>query len=623
MSQRRLMCTKISGHHSQTTNINKKWKIKQVTKTNFNALLEEVKTHIFSADFIAVSLQNTGSYSAPWQRVLPFDTPETAYLKAKYAAERFQVLQFALCPFTLRASKLTAYPYNFYLFPRDELKNGMPSYSFYCQTSYLTSMARVGFDFNACIYDGISYLSRAQETVAKYQMRNPVLGAQLMQSAPASSVADAVFVERIKSRVRNWRDACKDSNSRIEDPLVRTLKKIVLRSEEYGSRPCMDIDICSERQVLLVLEVLKTLSDDLVPLLIPGKRGETQVVRIVLTSSKEDKTLLEEEIKSQEEEESKRVLGFREVIDLISASQKPVAVHNSLNDFTFIHSKFFGPLPPSIDEFKHSLKLSFPSILDVNHLIKEISPVKSLNSLPAALSYLRSRFFAPIDIEIPDQGLSTEVPEGKIHGHNVIRISQLFAKLCSVLKSRHDMFQPNDRQVTLSLKNYENVFNPCVSSPFENSDEDVSFSSSNMRQLSCQDLVFLWGFRHGVSAGELKRLLRESHEVFSEEFDVQLLDKSCAIVAFWQPRLSEVFLELMDSGGVGCEALREMIYEGLRAADYETYKKVCSMSIWDSNLADCMDKALTSSNSCPETDYEREAFEIYWDDQTVSNLDDL
>lgn len=44
--------------------------------------------------------------------------------------------------------------YNFHLFPRDELNIGMPSYSFSCQTSCLTSMAREGFDFNICIYDG-------------------------------------------------------------------------------------------------------------------------------------------------------------------------------------------------------------------------------------------------------------------------------------------------------------------------------------------------------------------------------------------------------------------------------------------------------------------------------------
>lgn len=44
--------------------------------------------------------------------------------------------------------------YNFHLFPRDELKTGMPSYSFSCQSSYLISIAREGFDFNACINDG-------------------------------------------------------------------------------------------------------------------------------------------------------------------------------------------------------------------------------------------------------------------------------------------------------------------------------------------------------------------------------------------------------------------------------------------------------------------------------------
>ncbi|GAB2220789.1 hypothetical protein Droror1_Dr00008462 [Drosera rotundifolia] len=74
----------------------------------------------------------------------------------------------------------------------------MPTYSFSCQTSYLTSMARAGFDFNTCIYDGISYLSRAQESVAKHHMGNPILVFKAVESAPAASVADQVFTERTK-----------------------------------------------------------------------------------------------------------------------------------------------------------------------------------------------------------------------------------------------------------------------------------------------------------------------------------------------------------------------------------------------------------------------------------------
>lgn len=45
------------------------------------------------------------------------------------------------------------------LFPRDEMKMGMPTYSFSCQTSLLASMARQGFDFNACVYNGELFFS--------------------------------------------------------------------------------------------------------------------------------------------------------------------------------------------------------------------------------------------------------------------------------------------------------------------------------------------------------------------------------------------------------------------------------------------------------------------------------
>jgi len=54
----------------------------------------------------------------------------------------------------IMALELMCCRYNFHLFPRDELNLGMPSYNFSCQTSFLTSMAREGFDFNAFIYDG-------------------------------------------------------------------------------------------------------------------------------------------------------------------------------------------------------------------------------------------------------------------------------------------------------------------------------------------------------------------------------------------------------------------------------------------------------------------------------------
>lgn len=107
--QRRFLCSSIS-RKSTIFNQTQKWVVKQVTKSNFSDSIEDIKNQIFNSDFIAISLKKTGSYSAPWHRVLPIDTAETGYLKAKYAAERFQVLQFAVCPFSIRASKLIAHP---------------------------------------------------------------------------------------------------------------------------------------------------------------------------------------------------------------------------------------------------------------------------------------------------------------------------------------------------------------------------------------------------------------------------------------------------------------------------------------------------------------------------------
>lgn len=148
LSQKRFFSAKtLHRNHLQ-------WPVKQITKSNYNDSLEEIKHHISTSHFVAISLQNTGSFSSPWHRLSAFDTLHTAYSKAKFAAERFQIFQFAVCPFKIEACKIIARPYNFHLFPRDELKLGMPSYSFTCQTSSLNSMAKEGFDFNACIYEG-------------------------------------------------------------------------------------------------------------------------------------------------------------------------------------------------------------------------------------------------------------------------------------------------------------------------------------------------------------------------------------------------------------------------------------------------------------------------------------
>ncbi|XP_073154443.1 poly(A)-specific ribonuclease PARN-like isoform X2 [Henckelia pumila] len=593
----------------QTADRRRQWPVKQVTKANFAEALAEIKTLIFNSDYVAVSMRKTGTYSSSWRKILPIDTAEIAYLKAKLSAERYQILQFSVCPFSVKDSKLIAHPFNFHLFPRDELKIGMPSYSFSCQSSHLTSMAR----------EGISYLSKTQESAAKVRMVNLRSSDNGVQSSSVHSVADSVFIERIKSRVKNWRSACRNSN-KTDDALISSLRKVIAGSELYGSRPCLSIDICSERQVELILEMLKGFAD-VVPLRAPTKGGGMQVVRVVLTCSEEDKNLLEEELQNMEEEQNRSLRGFRDVIDLISTSQKPVVAHNSLNDFASIYSKFLAPLPSTMDEFYSSLLLIFPLILDTNHLLTKCSPFEKLGSISGSISYLKKRLSAPIDMEIPDQ----ESGNVNVQGHYVLKLCRLFVTLHSILKISPEVHEFDNSPLSPSVQHHANNFGPVSEDNGDSSAEDIRIWTHSSRRVSTDNLVFLLGFEAGATAGKVKRILHDSHDVFSKEFDIRMVDRTCAVVVFWTPGLSEQFMRIMGSGEIISGKLKDMISEGLRAVDYETYRRACKSVLWKTHLAECLDEASGGKEtplSVAKSQREHQ-LEICWHSDEMINLDEL
>lgn len=63
---------------------------------------------------------------------------------------------------------------------------------------------------------GISYLSKAQESAAKVRIGNPTPGNYVVDSKVTHTVADTMFIERTKSRVKNWKNTCKNSSSRTD-----------------------------------------------------------------------------------------------------------------------------------------------------------------------------------------------------------------------------------------------------------------------------------------------------------------------------------------------------------------------------------------------------------------------
>lgn len=75
----------------------------------------------------------------------------------------------------------------------------------------------------------------------------------------------------------------------------------------------------------------------------------------------------------------------------------------SCADFTFIYSKFIGPLPPTVDEFVSSVREVFPNVVDVSHMMNGIGSLRRVYNVPVDIFYPNS---APTDVQFPHQGPS-------------------------------------------------------------------------------------------------------------------------------------------------------------------------------------------------------------------------
>ena len=79
--------------------------LKNVTRSNFELSLADLRRHVRDSDFVAIDLEMTGVTSAPWRESFEFDRFDVRYLKVKDSAEKFAVVQFGVCPFRWDSTK--------------------------------------------------------------------------------------------------------------------------------------------------------------------------------------------------------------------------------------------------------------------------------------------------------------------------------------------------------------------------------------------------------------------------------------------------------------------------------------------------------------------------------------
>ncbi|XP_038685874.1 poly(A)-specific ribonuclease PARN-like isoform X1 [Tripterygium wilfordii] len=602
--------------------------LKHVTRSNFESALADLRSVVRAADFVAIDLEMTGVTSSPWRESFEFDRFDVRYLKVKDSAEKFAVVQFGVCPFRWDSQSLSfiAHPHNFFVFPRQELLVDGSSYEFLCQTTSIDFLAKYQFDFNACINGGISYLSRVQEDEAVTRLNLLYEDCQLgsrhslkeVRDTPLVSMTDVFFSERMKIRLGEWHDALlRDRN--LGSPIKRTLNDSnqPFQTIFFKMRPALALNGFTSHQLKLIQSVSKKHFKDLAYICMNGEGSSSQHL-VVYTDSEHDKDLLMKEVKDEhrkgEEMKIKNTIGFRHVIDLLSSEQKLIVGHNCFLDVAHIYSKFFGPLPSTAEKFVTSVNKYFPQIIDTKVLLNandilQLRMKRSSTSLSSAFSSLcpqialgsqRSDLFfqSRVKVEVQvDDTRSSIWSSGAKHeaGYDAFMTGCIFAQACSHLGIDFKVFSPTEHLANSEkLQKHMNL----LYLSWTNGDTiDLStghrtagiLSSSNLKKrypkILFENIVLVWGFPSKLKAMEIKECVCKVFGPTSVT-SIYHLDETAVFVQFGSAELVSEFLVLKETLERNDNAISVLhplskLLEGgnTHAADYGTYKEICSSPI--------------------------------------------
>ncbi|XP_031481091.1 poly(A)-specific ribonuclease PARN isoform X1 [Nymphaea colorata] len=595
--------------------------MKNVTRKNFASALETLRATLRDADFVALDVEMTGVVSAPWRESFEFDRPDVRYLKVKDSAEKFAVVQFGVCPFRWEDSSQTliAYPHNFYIFPRKELSFDLPSHEFLCQTTSIGFLAKHQFNFNTCIHEGISYISREQEIeVVQYfrsnDDRQSVDYYKEDKNMWLTRTADLLFTERMKLRFREWRDDLLGSQVQLHQFEEKSGDcSTQVQTIFYKMRPSLLLTGFTSHQLRLIQQVIRSNFKDLLYVRWSGKSSDRKTI-VMYTHSEDDKALLMEEISKdlirERESELEAAVGFRHVIDLLSAEKKLIVGHNCLLDFAHVYHKFIGALPPTVEEFASGIHKSFPCIMDTKHLLRaELTLQRLLRKSSTSLSSAFARLCPQIAFGSNDSHLSSDIGikvevqtdetrsagsnSGAKHeaGYDAFMTGCIFAQACKHLGIKFkaqmvmDLFEHQTLQKHANLL-YLGLDRRIMVHLGDGKVMKFSHPAVNQRYptIIFPNIILLWGFQKGMKPRELKDSMIK---IFGSTAitSVFFVDKSAALIQFSNGQLVSDFLVLKDSLEKSGDLLSVLhplakLLEGgkTRAARYDVYREICSSS---------------------------------------------
>ncbi|XP_044457826.1 poly(A)-specific ribonuclease PARN isoform X2 [Triticum aestivum] len=564
--------------------------VKQVTRGNLAEALEELRARVRDAAFVGIDLEMSGVTSAPWRDTFELDRADVRYLKLRDSAKRFAVLQLGVCPFRWDPAKSA-----FVAHPAQEEE----------------ALQKL----NVLHHDGLSAFPNTSKQEEDVQLK---------------STADLLFSERMKIRFNEWRDAI-STNPRVDNHKLGSNKFTTNQFQTvfFKMRPAIMLDGFTSHQLKLIQQVLRKNFRDLMYVSTFGE-DETSEKRVVYTDNNEDSILLmkdvQEDLLRSRKVKVESAIGIRHVIDLIASERKLIVGHSCFLDIAQVYSKFIGPLPSSIKDFALAINRIFPHVVDTRHLMSASDAVQHLmrqksKALSSAFSLLCPAFHstageasipAPVRIEVEaDETMLSCFASGAKHeaGYDAFMTGCVFAQLCAHIGVKFEDFTPKENlEMNKKLKKYINLLPPSF-----NSGTVLDLRTGMERPDACyklrypaavhDNIVLIWGFQSGLSAKDIKGCICKVFGPASVT-TVFSIDSTAVLIQFSKQESVNDFLDLkatlekQDSAISVLHPLSTILEGGqTRAANYDTYRDICSSSVTKYFFADQANAVCSASDT--------------------------
>ncbi|KAH8549975.1 ribonuclease H-like domain-containing protein [Umbelopsis sp. PMI_123] len=330
----------------------------EILKDSFEQKLPLLAESINDCDFVAIDAEFTGLHRYPSQH--RFQTIQKRYNVLVNAVSNFAIIQFGICTFhwSPTANRYFAKPFNFYVFPRGTKGRKEMNRCFGVQSGAFDFLTTCGFDFNKWVYNGISYLTLAEEKEFERE------GLEKLNNAIPDIPVDrkeVEFMSSVKDKIDTW-----------------------LKTKESNKREGLEIMAGNGYRRRLIYQEVRNNYPKLTAF---GKRDCICVCRT--NEKKEQQRYLERRMLL--EKERKEAIGFRKVIDLMSESKKPIVGHNVFLDLCHMINQFIAPLPQDVKDFKEMVHILFPTVIDTKYLAAKAPDLAHLHSTSLENIYFETR----------------------------------------------------------------------------------------------------------------------------------------------------------------------------------------------------------------------------------------